>query len=408
MSVSLKINPDGTFSQEIFITKDTYITNDNIEPPSDINFLRVGRGNGFSVTQALLETFGSNLIPQDHFIVDLQLCLYQYYAYSNSAPIDQFRINLINESWNDGVTVETKPEIGKRLDTMYFSSSESGKECFNIDTSHIEDLTNSFGVIISGGIDSSKKERWLTSSQFLSKSRNVSSEASSNIYHPHWVVTTENRPIPANSMGRNGGNGGDGSYQTGMSLSLVIFATALVICAVVAMVGGIFLLWRKKSQNSKRHLNQNRTRSQSFDDIFSVHDPQLKDIFGMNDKGHEWAHVEQFPNNANIENESRLSTIEEGQKLRFSEEVEEEETRKKENRSSRHISETFSNETFNTQEMLESKGEPCLIDRVCLKVVNRKQCDIDYVAPGVASVVDKQCAPRHTTSSQGSTLFRKY
>ena len=486
---------DSTSQPPFFVTKDTYIDGKSGQTvDSNAHFLRIGRGSDDTITQTLIENYDHQQLQQGHSVTSLKLCLYQYFAHANAAAIDPFQINLINEEWDMGITADTKPQIGEQIATIYFSETE-GKQCFRFDSSQAEKIVNSHGIIISGGESSVEKERYLLSSEWTSRSLNVLTPANSEEYHPHWVVTSEfdpasrtpsispsSNPNTTNASGQtipkdppplnNQSSDDDNSFLEQVYKSPYLPLILACFTCTFIIIAGLLYLRRKIIVDKKNKIHEFDPKNESYDDIFSVHEEQLRDMFkakqnnapspkGRLPKGiikhRDRGILASKPSQPSYErtlNNSMISSKTMGSKRIGSKSIssdtmvsniqidgkKKKESKKNINNAKRNTDENLNrttkqvsqrtqskrhtnksrddDETSNirflqsntsslsasanggslaTHEMLERVQEPCTLNKFCLRVVERKECDIDYVAPGVASVVDKQCATSNPT-----------
>ncbi len=421
-------------SLTLFISRDTYISNDVDEQSQNNgkeNLLRAGTGTGQAKSQTLLYYDDSQLvIPEGHSVTDIELCLFHYFIDSLATSKDPFLVNTITEIWDESKTTwKSKPSIGDIIAEVHFNST-GGKECIHFnDNSSVEKLRDSYGVVISGGASSKKNERYFTSSEWTSKSRNVEYPETSLVYHPHWVVKTKERNIATIVNGGNAEKEKEGIQESPVTdiMQYIIIIFSVLIGIIIAILA--FYCWReRREKREKVHRDfDEETRSGSFDEIHSSHDSRLNDLFRTSEssqvssvtwpqqvsriksmnksrqqKGDLRANGRQrnekgkrHPNNENQDptegdndrknNSSTSNPLKRSKKLM-------------KGRLSRHKKEKIpfsgtlhSNSSISTN-MIEGSSDPSLINRVCLKIVNRKECDIDYVAPGVASVVENQCA----------------
>lgn len=430
-----------------FITKDTYISNNFKEQEGnqgEAEFIRVGKGTKNVIAQTLLGLYDKASLPEGHNIESVQLCLYQYFAGKNAAPIDPFRINLISEDWNENVVARSKPKIGGRIKSFYLDSKE-GKECVKFDMTEIEKLDESYGIIISGGTSSDRKERYFTSSDWLSKSRGVETKASSASYHPHWKILSS----PSSNVIPVQGEIENPIAQTPKS-NIVIISSCMV-CLFLSMVGVYY--WRRRMGESKEiyRYNSDSSRFESVEEFGSIHDAQLQEIFRMTEK------------NKALQRSARNSRSQ-----RVSSDVDYDNTKRHETNNHYYQNEyrntqggNYNNKamsqstattdleenlsslssatgSINTTNVIgEQDPDPCSINKVCMRVIHRKgkivfsffslsiflsvfycsllltlilfstnnfsnaECDIDYVAPGVASVVDRQCTNNNLKQNDG-------
>lgn len=400
-------NINDTEESIVFITKDTFISNDSEEQRGDqstAEFIRVGRGSKNVISQTLLGLYNKDSLPQDHVVVDVKLCLYQYFAGSNAASIDPFRVNIIIEDWNNNVVASTKPTIGPRIATFYFDSTE-GKDCITFDSiEQIEELEHSFGVIISGGTAAGRKERYFTSSNWLSVTRNVEEKASSLLYHPHWKIKSvlPNHPV----IGINP-NEVDPNAQS--PKSHVVIIVSCLVSLFVSMAGIYF--WRRQRDGFSN--GTYRSDSSKFNlsvESGSIHDAQLQEIYQMTEKnkaiqksmrnlrkGETLTAMNKGINHNEKMDQFYSSEDEREKKDQNCNQNENENKRRGQSKSrrsktpvesQRSTNNNNSNENFSslssyntertnddsitTSKMMEKQTEPCSMEKLCLKVIHRK------------------------------------
>ena len=376
-----------SFETTSFITKDTYISNDFEEQKGnqgEAEFIRVGKGTQNIIAQILLGLYDRASLPEGHIIKSVELCLYQYFAGKNAAPIDPFRINLIKEDWNEDVVASTKPKIGGRIKSFHLDSTE-GKECVTFDMTEIEKLDESYGIIISGGTSSERKERYFTSSNYLSKSRGVDAKASSASYHPHWKILSS----PSSNIIPVQGEIEIPIAQTPNSYAVII--SSCMICLFLSMVGVYY--WRRRRVGESKDIyryNSDSSRFESVEEFGSIHDAQLQEIFRITEKNKALQRSERncrtqgVSSDVNYDNTKRSERNDHYSQNEYKGNYNKNAMSQssanndlEENLSSISSNSTATGSINTTNVIGKQDPDPCSINKVCMRVVHRKGKIID-------------------------------
>ncbi len=230
-------------------------------------FLRVGQSRNNELRKCFLDVVLPEMSNVE--VVDIKLCLYQYFSDSDASFNDQFSLHAFDENWNEDT--DFSPTYGDTVaDDFTFSSSKEGKQCIGINASKYDTLRKSTGVIFKGKSVEEKKERYFLSSEWTSHSNNVTEGVQSKKFHPHWVITTktiEEYPTAFPSSMINsvvvsppldippGDSDDDIFLETGTSYKLIFITASVAFCCLTLVM--IILIQRKKAD--RRHERMLRT-----------------------------------------------------------------------------------------------------------------------------------------------------
>jgi len=263
--------------RDIFGNSDTFIS--KLSPDkneADEKFLRAGglkTGQSDDEKRILLKFQIPDITLET--IEDIQLCLYQFHP--SESENNKFVVSLIEGEWDrENVTWRTQPTIGASFTPFRPKPNTVGKFCINVWS---PSFSYSYALRLEG-----KRGCFFYSSRYTSAPNGIDEESSSNIYHPHLVITsTELEPLellkplepssstisispsnyPAVSPPRNIPTNleaapPDKQKASSPYVTLTIgFATGV---AIVTILGAIYFFWRKRKNYTIREYKHSRMR----------------------------------------------------------------------------------------------------------------------------------------------------
>ena len=227
-------NTEETF----FITHDTYVSSDAPYKNEDgFPLLNVGRSEKGSLNRVLLNAdFGDMTGKQ---VLEAKLCLFQIYTGIHAKESDIFYLHEVTTEWGEETATWKglgSTPTGNLVSSATFSTQDDIKVCFEFkDPSRISN--NRFGYILKGDEDLDKHDRWFRASEYISDSKEVYSEAQSDLYHPHFVLKTAidpNKVTGSNNPDHWAGSFGRSSIA--FIVGITMGSLALVFVALMAVV----------------------------------------------------------------------------------------------------------------------------------------------------------------------------
>lgn len=225
----------------LFITKDTYISNDDTENKSAFPVLNVGLSELKHKNRILLEVDYAPL--GDRIIDEATLCLYQTYANTNAEPNNELKLHALNvqEGWSEDTATWNQPllsdPIGNLIAQTSASTEDSIQVCFSInDPNTLQTMTPNGFILVGDENGEAKTDRWFRASEYFNIQENIY-EASSILFHPNLHVRTRSLNLAS------GGHSASGSARGGTSAILIgSITTGLALLALVA-----FFVVRRRS-----------------------------------------------------------------------------------------------------------------------------------------------------------------